>query len=32
VTWNVIRLLRVLGLATKVQDRIPQPKVVATKS
>ncbi|MCY2963930.1 MAG: fatty acid desaturase [Planctomycetota bacterium] len=24
VTWNVIRLLRVLGLATKVQDRIPQ--------
>ena len=32
VTWNVIRLLRVLGLATKVQDRIPQPKVVAAKS
>lgn len=23
VTWNVIRLLRAVGLATKVQDRIP---------
>jgi stearoyl-CoA desaturase (delta-9 desaturase) len=24
VTWNVIRLLRALGLATKVQDRLPK--------
>lgn len=24
VTWNVIRLLRAVGLATKVQDRVPK--------